>query len=469
MYPRTLHDTTLFPAIPCLLFPTYKTLVLSNLFNRITRMHALLVNPWVYDFKAFDFWNKPLGLLIAGRILRDFGFDITLIDCMDRNSPYCVTETKTDPFGRGKYRFEVVEKPAIYRQVPRVYKRYGIPRDKFIDTINKIDNPDIILVSSTMTYWYPGVFEAIRMIKETFTSRTIILGGIYATLCEEHARIHSGADIVLNGMAEEKLPPLLRDLGFVRNTTKNREVLLPDFSLYRKLNYGVVLTSRGCPFRCTYCATKVLCPHFVSIPSEDVLSQISYFSTRTKNIAFFDDALLYNDNLKELLDEFIERRTGLQFHTSNGLHCRLLDEEFSKRMFLAGFRTMYLSLETTDPVVQQRTGGKVKTEEFINAVKMLRAVGFPPHALHAYILFGMPGQEEEEVAESINLCRQLSINPHLCEFSPIPHTEEYKKTGFDHNTDPLYHNNLFYTWYYPQPRPELYRKIKNQLTQGRQG
>jgi hypothetical protein len=43
-------------------------------------MRALLVNPWVYDFKAFDFWNKPVGLLIIASILKKLGFEIDFID-----------------------------------------------------------------------------------------------------------------------------------------------------------------------------------------------------------------------------------------------------------------------------------------------------------------------------------------------------------------------------------------------------
>jgi hypothetical protein len=42
-------------------------------------MRALLVNPWVYDFKAFDFWNKPVGLLIVANILKKIGFEPKLI------------------------------------------------------------------------------------------------------------------------------------------------------------------------------------------------------------------------------------------------------------------------------------------------------------------------------------------------------------------------------------------------------
>jgi len=425
---------------------------------------ALLVNPWVCDFKAFDFWNKPLGLLIVARILQNLNFRVTLLDCMDRNSKYYRVSTKTDLFGRGKYSYEIIEKPSIYRNVPRYYKRYGLPKELFSDVLKRIEHPDIIFVTSTMTYWYPGVFDAIQILKHAFPKEPIVLGGIYASLCTKHAREKSGADIVLQGPAEEHLTGMLAETGFVRQSKIDPEQNSPDFSLYGTLDYGVVLTSRGCPFECTYCATKVLCPQFQIMPNEYVIEQLSYFKGKTRNIAFFDDALLYNSELPKLLDAIIKEDWNLQFHTSNGLHCRFLDHEIAEQMYRANFKTMYLSLETTNPRVQKKTGGKVRTTEFIQAVETLKTVGFSSGAIHAYILYGMPEQEHEEIMESIRLCHDLAINPHLCEFSPIPYTEEYKKTGFDENTDPLYHNNLFYTWYYPTQRTELYKKIKKLLT-----
>lgn len=427
-------------------------------------MRALLVNPWVYDFKAFDFWNKPVGLLIVASILKKLGFKTDYIDCMDRASPYFTTNTKTDIYGRGKYLHAVVEKSKIFENVPRRYKRYGMPKEVFLKIINELEQPDIIFITSTMTYWYLGVFEAIKILRKKFSKSRIILGGIYATLCEKHAKKYSGADIIFTGPSEKNLIKLVNDLGYIQSTTFDLSYIIPDFSFYKKLNYSVIITSRGCPFDCTYCATKILCPKFQVLPNETIIEQLNYFSEKTKNIAFFDDALLYNKNFSELLKEIIKRRYNLNFHASNGLHCRYINEKIAKLMFEANFKTMYLSLETTNPEVQKRTGNKVDTEEFINAVNTLTKFGFTPDMIHTYILFGMPGQTHEEIIDSIKLCHNLGVHPHLCEFSPIPHTREFEKTGFNNNTDPLYHNNLFYTWYYPEPKPALYRKIKNLLS-----
>ncbi len=73
--------------------------------------------------------------------------------------------------------------------------------------------PDAVLVTSLMTYWYPGVTAAIRLVREYFPGVPVILGGIYASLCPDHARSHSGADLVLTGPWETGLPPHLADSG----------------------------------------------------------------------------------------------------------------------------------------------------------------------------------------------------------------------------------------------------------------
>ena len=427
-------------------------------------MKALLVNPWIYDFKAFDFWNKPVGLLICASVLKRLGCEIDLIDCMDRQSPHYATRTKTDIWGRGKYHYEEIEKPLVFESIPRRYKRYGMPRDTFIRAVQDLETPDFIFVTSSMTYWYPGVFDAIDILRKRFPRSKIVLGGIYATLCERHALSHSAADIVFTGPLEERIGDLLSMLGWTAEIPTDLNECMPDHTLYNTMHYGVVVTSRGCPFDCTYCATKFLCRRFMSIPPDKVIAQIDALSKKTNNIAFFDDALLCNKDLPGLLATIVDRGYSLNLHASNGLHCRYVTDEIARLMLRANFKTIYLSLETTNPVVQAQTGGKVNTQEFKDALRALRRAGFAPHQIHAYILYGMPGQGHEEIIESIELCHALEVSPHLCEFSPIPHTAEYEKTGFDENTDPLFHNNLFFTWYHSQPKAAMCRKIKDQLS-----
>ncbi|MBE0432413.1 radical SAM protein [candidate division WOR-3 bacterium] len=432
---------------------------------RIQLLKALLVNPWVHDFKAFDFWNKPLGLLMVSSILKKLGCAIDFVDCMDRQSPYFATPTRTDEWGRGKYYCEEIEKPRVFAQIPRRYKCYGMPRRIFLDVINRLETPDSIFMTSSMTYWYRGVFEAISILRRRFPGVKIILGGIYATLCADHARKYSGADIVFTGAVEERIPDLLSALGWTGNAPADLCKCVPDHSVYEKMHYGVAITSRGCPFDCTYCATKYLCNRFSTVPLETAIKQIDLIRKKTRNIAFFDDALLYNRSFPDLLRSAITRKYELNLHASNGLHCRYITEEIARLMFEANFKTIYLSLETINPEVQEKTGGKVSTGEFKTAVQTLTRAGFAPAQIHAYILYGMPDQGHEEIIDSIRLCHELKVNPHLCEFSPIPHTIEYAKTGYDENTDPLYHNNLFHTWYYPEPKIDTYNKIKRLLQQ----
>ncbi len=426
-------------------------------------MRALLVNPWIHDFKAFDFWNKPVGLLIVSSLLRQCGFEVDLLDCLDRFHPQCPANTRTDAFGRGKYAHETIEKPSQFAALPRRFKRYGIPRAAFLGILRKIEPPDVILVTSSMTYWYPGVFEAIRLLRDAFPRAEIILGGIYATLCHEHACRSSGADTVLAGPAETSLIPHLHARGYIKKAPETPAWTLPDYSAYAALPYGVVLPSKGCPFRCSYCATHVLAPGYATAPNNLVLEQLADLAGRTRNIAFFDDALLCNKGLPALLGSIIERGWDLNLHSSNGLHCRSLTPEIARLMKNAGFQTVYLSLETIDPKRQEQTGGKVFTAEFLSAVDKLVRAGFPRTSLHVYLLFGLPGQAADEIIEAIGFCHASGVQPHLCEFSPIPHTDEYDKTGLAADADPLLHNNYFHTWHVMHPDPALYRRIKDLL------
>ncbi len=73
------------------------------------QLKALLINPYIYDFAAYNFWSSPLGLLYVGSILRKNGFEIGLIDCMK------VQEEKRKEDGRAPFFKEKVTKPAALK------------------------------------------------------------------------------------------------------------------------------------------------------------------------------------------------------------------------------------------------------------------------------------------------------------------------------------------------------------------
>lgn len=152
--------------------------------------HILLINPWITDFAAYNFWIKPLGLLYIAGVLRESGFRVTLIDCLNFYS-------KTQKFGDGNFFKTKIEKPLPLKSIPRNYCQYGIPEEMLFKKLLLLEEkPDLIGITSGMTHWYLGAFKVIEITKKFFKNVPVILGGTYATLCYDHAERYSGADIV---------------------------------------------------------------------------------------------------------------------------------------------------------------------------------------------------------------------------------------------------------------------------------
>ncbi|MFQ6032513.1 MAG: radical SAM protein, partial [Candidatus Zixiibacteriota bacterium] len=102
-----------------------------------------LINPWIYDFAAYDFWIKPIGLLSIGSILRSFGYKILLIDCLDRYYPDLLKlqgreKPRSKKDGTGKFHREFVQKPACLEDIPRNYCPYGWPLNLFERKLQEI-------------------------------------------------------------------------------------------------------------------------------------------------------------------------------------------------------------------------------------------------------------------------------------------------------------------------------------------
>jgi radical SAM superfamily enzyme YgiQ (UPF0313 family) len=418
--------------------------------------NLLLINPWIYDFAAYDLWAKPLGLLSLAALLERNGWAIDYIDCLDIHHPALkrlrTTGTKRRPDHRGHFYREEIGKPAPLQGIPRRFYRFGLSPEVFSEVLRSLPVPQAVLVTSGMTYWYRGVHEVIGIVKEVFPSVPVILGGIYATLCAEHAERTSGTDFVIQGWGEIQILKLLEELTgvspfFVPDLDDLNTLPPPAFGLYTHLDYYCVLTSRGCPFHCTYCASHLLNPRFIRRDPACVVNEIATWEDRgVEDIAFYDDALLADREFAiALLQGIEERGSTVRFHTPNGLHARGVTEKVAHLMRQVGFATVRLGLETCSYERQMATGGKVNNDDVQSAVQRLRGAGYASQEIGVYILTGLPGQEWEEVAETIRFVKECGARPYLAEYSPLPGTplwdEAIKISPFDLQGEPLFHNN----------------------------
>ena len=80
------------------------------------KRNVLLINPWIYDFAAYDLWIKPIGLLYIASVLRNNGYIVQFLDCLNSAHP----ELKNDLqvrlsdnriSGHGKFAKESISKP----------------------------------------------------------------------------------------------------------------------------------------------------------------------------------------------------------------------------------------------------------------------------------------------------------------------------------------------------------------------
>jgi radical SAM superfamily enzyme YgiQ (UPF0313 family) len=416
--------------------------------------NILLVNPWIHDFAAYDFWAKPLGLLTLASILRDHGFNITYMDCLDRFHPEASFSDPYARYGRGPYLKTPIPKPSGLEDIPRNYSRYGIRKEWFMKDLASIRRPDLVLMTSMMTYWYPGIQETIGALKEVFPDVAIVLGGIYASLCTEHAMTYSGADRVTTGSGEKHILDLVEEYTGVAVSPKFDPDDLdtypyPAFDLQTKINYVPLLTSKGCPFSCKYCASHVLNPKRMLRSPESVVEEITYWHERhgVKDFVFYDDALLVDSKTHAvpMFEKIIDAGFDVHFHTPNAVHIRGISKQTADLMFQAGFKTLRLGLETTSFEKREELDRKVTAEEFKSAVSFLKAAGFDKTGLGAYLLVGLPGQKTASIERSIEIVRQNGIDPILAYYTPIPRTALWRRavesSRYDLEADPVFTNN----------------------------
>jgi len=436
-----------------------------------------LVNPWICDFAAYDLWIFPLGLLRIASFLAEEKIKIDFLDFTDRHrnltGRFSIKRKDNSPtaeFGTGYFYKQEIPKPDVVFSVPRKFFCYGLPEEIIIERLKQI-KPDLILVTSGMTYWHVGVRRTIRVLRSVYKNCPIVLGGIYASLAPEHAQKHSKADYVFSGGDKDGILKLISScLG--RQALSPKKQAFPCFQLLSTQQALPILGGLGCPFSCSYCASNILYTDFRQKKPDKLIKQIIYCTERfkTRDFVFYDDALLFNKEnfIKPVLRSVIRKKLDLRFHTPNGLHARFIDKELAELMYTANFKTIRLSLESTGPFIQGKSGHKVTNEHLVKAVSLLRKSGFTKREIAVYTLLGFPGQKKQDVEKDIRFINSLGVQVNLSSFSLVHGTQEWKdfiKQGIIKNdTDPLVLGHTVFPILFAGFSPEMLRNLRTKAS-----
>jgi radical SAM superfamily enzyme YgiQ (UPF0313 family) len=201
---------------------------------------------------------------------------------------------------------------------------------------------------------------------------------------------------------------------------------------------------------------------------DDSFAALTELSDRwgTKNVAFYDDALLHHapTRFDRFLDLVADTEREYRFFLPNAVHITQIDDKRAARMKDAGFAEVRFGFESASAGFHRSHGVKFAPTEVVEAVSALRSAGFADSSITLYLLAGLPDQDPGEVRDSINLAAELSTRIEIAEFSPVPGSELWNRcveaSPFPIEMEPLYHNNSLFPLRSARFSPESMSELK---------
>jgi anaerobic magnesium-protoporphyrin IX monomethyl ester cyclase len=192
--------------------------------------------------------------------------------------------------------------------------------------------------------------------------------------------------------------------------------------------YGRIITSRGCPFDCIFCSSKLINGGKIRFRSaKSVLAEIDWLVKEygVKEIIFYDDNLIVNrKRIVEILEGLIERNYDLQWKPSS-MAVYALDHDLLKLIRKSGCYQLVLALESgTEEVLEIMKKPFRKTDKVQKVIAQAKALDF---YLSATFVIGFPGETWDQILRTFRFAESLDID--YCTFNiatPLPKTELYE-------------------------------------------
>ncbi len=411
-------------------------------------MKIALVKPPFYSLFGLNIPKMktyPLNLIcLATYLRRESEHEAVIVDGDNLEPPAFEKAVQEDP--------DVV----MRKRIPEMVRILNTPDHKIWERLmDRImaSAPDMVGITCNS-----GNMDAVKLMTAKLKARglPVVLGGSHPTVAPEQSLAYTGADFVIMGEGETSLVALLDaaqgseeyantpSLAWTTSASVRRNpqapliadldsLPIPDRSFISREEYfgNVIMTGRGCPFDCAYCASRNIWGKRVRLRSVDnFVGELEALKRDTLDagsapgawvMKIVDDTFTVSKRRTlEILQRIIEQGLN-RFEFTGGVRADSLDETLTARMAQANFKRVTLGVESGSPKILSLIRKHETNEDVKRGLALLRRAGIKSHA---FFMIGFPGETLEDVELSKRLI--LDAQPDYVEVNmvtPYPGTD----------------------------------------------
>jgi len=322
------------------------------------------------------------------------------------------------------------------------------------------ERPGWIGFSCTTSSFLDGVRLA-KLAKSELPGIHAIFGGPHVSALKEKVLTdYPEVDLVVVGEGEETLAELLTSGGdqpgaipglvvregdevrFTGYRDKGIELDALPFPAYEKLagyphvyqlpifNYPKApntscISSRGCPYACTYCDRSVFRRTFRYNSAEYLYEHMRYLRERfgVRHVNFYDDQFTFNrQRVEDFCRMMIDKPLGLTYNCA--VRAEHVDFDLLRQMKAAGCWMASLGIETGDPELLAKHRQNPDLDMLADKIRLIKRAGIRVKGL---LMMGLPGESEASIRKSMDYVFSLPIDDfNLSKFTPFPGSPIYE-------------------------------------------
>lgn len=199
----------------------------------------------------------------------------------------------------------------------------------------------------------------------------------------------------------------------------------PPLFNYPRFPSATMISSRGCPYQCSYCDRSVFRKSFRYNSADYLYEQMVFLKKEfnIRHIFFYDDLFTFH---RRRIEEFcgLMRKKPLHMTFNCAVRVGHIDDDLLKMLKAAGCWMVSIGMESGDPDLLARHKSNMDLEEVRSAVRSIQRCGIRVKGL---FMMGLPGETEQSIRKTADFIETLELDDvNMTKFTPFPGSPIYK-------------------------------------------